>query len=252
MAIDKYPPSISVFFPCYNDEKSIQKLVENSLITLKKVTKDYEIIVVDDGSTDKSRNVLKKLAKNHKKLKLVFHEHNKGYGGALKSGFRTASKELVFYTDGDGQYDIKELPILLNLMTEDVNFVNGIKMSRKDPTYRIIIGNFYSLIARWLFWLPIYDVDCDFRLIRKEIIEKLSLQSSSGSICVELVKKAQRSGAKFRQLSVHHYERSYGNSQFFRISRLLSTFRELWMLWVRLMIIGKIKKTSSKIRKNKN
>lgn len=234
-------PSISVFFPCYNDSKSIKKLVEDSFLILKKLTHDYEVIVIDDGSTDKSHQVLKRLQKIHHKLKLVFHERNQGYGGALRTGFKTATKELVFYTDGDGQYDVKELPILLSLMTKDVDLINGIKMSRHDPTYRIFIGNLYSFAARWLFFLTTYDVDCDFRLIRRDLLKKLDLKSNSGSICIELIKKAQRAGAKFRQVSVHHKERRWGQSQFFRVDRILTTFFELGKLWIKLMVIDKIR-----------
>lgn len=234
--------SISVFFPCYNDAKSIKRLVLDSFSTLKKLTNDFEVIVVDDGSTDRSRQVLKKLALNRPKLKLVFHEKNLGYGGALRTGFNSASKEMVFYTDGDGQYDVKELPVLLSLMTEDVDFVNGIKMSRHDPTYRIFVGNLYSFVARWLFFLPTYDVDCDFRLIRGSMLQKLDLNSNSGSICVELVKSSQRAGAKFRQVSVHHRERRWGQSQFFRVDRILTTFFELGKLWIKLMVTDKIRK----------
>lgn len=230
-------PSISVFFPCYNDAKSIEKLVSNAFETLKTLTSDYEVIVIDDGSTDNSRKVLKKLAKKYRNLKLVFHDENKGYGGALKSGFQTSSKELIFYTDGDGQYDVRELPLLVTLMTDDVDFINGIKMTRHDPTYRIFLGNLYSFAARWLFWFPTYDVDCDFRLIRSTIIKKINLKSNSGSICIELVKKSQRVRAKFRQVSVHHYERSFGKSQFFHPAHLLSTLGEIINLWVKLMII---------------
>ena len=233
--------SISVFFPCYNDAKSISKLVRDSFLILKKITPDYEVIVVDDGSSDSSRQVLKKLALRHPNLKLVFHERNLGYGGALRTGFQTSSKNLVFYTDGDGQYDVKELPILLSLMTKDVDFVNGIKMSRHDPTYRIFIGNLYSFVARWLFFLQTYDVDCDFRLIRRVLLKKLDLKSNSGSICVELVKKAQRASAKFRQVSIHHRQRRWGQSQFFRIDRILTTFFELGKLWIKLMVLDKIK-----------
>lgn len=234
------PYSISVFFPCYNDARSIKKLILDSFAILKKLTDEYEVIVVDDGSTDKSRQVLKKLKTEHPKLKLVFHEKNLGYGGALRTGFNSASKELVFYTDGDGQYDVKELPILLSLLSKDIDIANGIKMSRHDPTYRIFVGNFYSFVARWLFFLPIYDVDCDFRLIRREILKKLDLKSNSGSICVELVKKSQRAGAKFRQVSVHHRERKWGQSQFFRVDRILITFFELGKLWIKLMVIDKL------------
>jgi len=236
---------ISVFFPCYNDSKSIKKLVEDAFLVLKKITKNYEVIVIDDKSQDRSRKVLLKLAEKYPHLKLIFHEKNQGYGGALRSGFKNASKDLIFYTDGDGQYDVKELPILFSLMTDDVDFINGIKMSRKDPTYRIVIGNIYSFVARWLFWLPIQDIDCDFRLIRKNIIDRLDLKANQGSICIELVKKSQRSGAKFRQVSVHHFERQFGHSQFFRPSRLLSTFREVFYLWIQLIILHKISKTKN-------
>lgn len=233
-------PSISVFFPCYNDAYSIKKLVEDAFYTLKQISHDYEVIVVDDGSKDQSKNILNRLTRKYPKLKLIFHQNNQGYGGALKTGFQTASKELIFYTDGDGQYDVKELPILLNLMTDDVNFVNGMKMARNDPTYRIVIGNIYSFLARWLFWLPIHDVDCDFRLIRKSLLDKIVLKSNSGSICVELVKKAQRAGGGFRQVSVHHFARRSGHSQFFNPKRIFSTLKELFLLRIHLVVFRRI------------
>lgn len=232
-------PSISIFFPCYNDSGSIKKLVENSFSILRKLTDNYEVVVIDDASSDNSPEILKILTQKHKKLKVIYHEKNMGYGGALKDGFKNSSKELIFYTDGDGQYDVREMPILLTLMSNDVNFINGIKMTRHDPNYRIFLGNLYSFVARWAFWLPVYDVDCDFRLIRKELIDKIKFENNSGAICIELVKKAERAGAKFRQVSVHHLERKWGQSQFFRVDRLLSTFFELSKLWVKLMIISK-------------
>lgn len=232
--------SISIFFPCYNDSKTIKKLVEDAIKTVHKLTKNYEIIVIDDASVDNSREVLEKLAKKYRRLRLIYHEQNLGYGGAIKSGIKAAKKELVFYTDGDGQYDVNELPLLVNLMTKDVDFINGIKMVRRDPTYRILLGNIYSLMARWLFWLPTYDIDCDYRLMRKQLIKKLDLKCNSGSICVELVKKSHRAGAKFRQVSIHHFNRNYGQSQFFRPERLLQTLFELSGLWLRLMIFDKI------------
>lgn len=233
---------VSIFFPCYNDSKSISRLVKKAISTIKKYTDRYEIIVIDDASTDSSKTVLENLTKRYKKLKLIFHNKNLGYGGALRSGFKKAKYELIFYTDGDGQYDVSELPLLLSLMSKDVDFINGIKMSRHDPTYRIVIGNLYSFFTRWLFWVPILDIDCDFRLIRKRITKKLNLKSSSGAICIELVKKAQLSGAKFRQVSVHHLERKFGVSQFFRAERILITFSELFWLWLELMVIHQLRR----------
>lgn len=230
-------PSISVFFPCYNDSRSIGKLIDDAHVTLERLTNKYEVIVIDDDSSDGSQQVLFDYQKKYPEtFRPIFHKKNQGYGGALKDGFKNAKYDLVFYTDGDGQYDVRELPILFSLMTKDVNFINGIKMERQDFAYRVIVGNFYALCVRWAFLLPIYDVDCDFRLIRQSVIKKLNLKSNSGSICVELVKKAQMAGAKFRQVSVHHYPRIYGQSQFFRLDRLISTFRELSKLWWKLMI----------------
>lgn len=231
--------SISVFFPCYNDAKTIGDLVKDAFDTLKKLTNNYEVIVVNDGSKDGSKEVLYKLSKKYRNLKVVTHKKNRGYGGALRSGFATSTKDLIFYTDGDAQYDVKELPLLFSLMTPDVNFVNGIKMRRGDAEYRVIFGNLHKFVNRWLFWLPIYDVDCDFRLIRRDVLRKIRLESNSGSICIELVKKADRGGAVFRQVSVHHYDRRYGQSQFFRPSKIIRTYLDIATLWFNLMILGK-------------
>ena len=233
-------PDISVFFPCYNDAKTIGKLVSDCDKILKKIAGKYEIIIIDDGSKDKSRLLLKNLSLKMPKLRLIFHPKNLGYGAVLTTGFKSAKYGLIFYTDGDGQYDVGELPILVSLMTKDIDFVNGIKMSRQDPTYRVFVGNLYSFFCRWAFWLPVYDVDCDFRLIRRETIRKLRLNSKSGSICVELVKKAQRSGAKFRQVSVFHYERKYGSSEFFKPFNIIKSLLDLSGLWFNLMIKEKL------------
>jgi glycosyltransferase involved in cell wall biosynthesis len=233
------PSSISVFFPCYNDGKTIGDLVLEADRQLALVTDDYEVIVVNDGSSDDSAAVLRALEAQVASLKVVTHPVNRGYGGALRSGFANATKDLVFYTDGDGQYDVKELPILLMLMTPDTHFVNGIKMTRQDTAVRIFVGNLHRFLMRWSFWLPINDVDCDFRLIRRSILERMELRSNSGSICVELVKHAQRAGAQFREVSVHHYARQWGESQFFRPGRILRTYLDIARMWVGLMLLGK-------------
>jgi glycosyltransferase involved in cell wall biosynthesis len=232
-------PSISAFFPCYNDERTIERLVRDVAAQLSLVTSDHEVIVVNDGSTDGSATVLAALARELPFLKVVTHPTNRGYGGALRSGFAEASKELVFYTDGDGQYDVGELPILLMLLTPDTDFVNGMKMTRQDPAYRVFAGNLHRFLTRWAFWLPVSDVDCDFRLVRRSVIDRVRLTQNSGSICVELVKLAQRAGSRFREVSVHHYARQHGDSQFFRPSRILKTYLDLARLWVRLMVLDR-------------
>lgn len=233
--------SISIFFPCYNDANTIGKLVNDAYKIVPKLTSDFEIIVVNDGSKDNSAEILLQLQKKHPDLKIITHPKNLGYGAALRSGFAASTKTLVFYTDGDGQYSVNELPIIYQLMTPDVDFVNGIKMTRQDSAYRIILGNLYSFIARWGFWLPITDVDCDYRLIRKSLLDKLKLTATSGNICVELTKSAQRAGASFREVSIHHYERQYGKSQFFNLGHLSSTFSGLTTLWTNLILLHKFR-----------
>ena len=219
--------SISVFFPCYNDAHTIGKLILKADSILRRVTKNYEIIVVNDGSRDESLLVLKKTKEKIPKLRIVNHLKNRGYGGALQSGFKAAKNDLVFYTDGDGQYDVSELPLLLSCLTSDIDVVNGIKIDRQDTNYRILIGNAYKSLVRNIFDLPIYDVDCDFRLIRNKFIKKIDLSINSGAVCVELIKKLHQQGARFREVSVHHYPRLHGNSQFFKIRPIFFTFIDL-------------------------
>lgn len=231
--------SVSVFFPCFNDAGSIGLLVEDARRVLKKITDDFEIIVVDDGSEDESRKILRRLQKEIQELKLVFHSKNMGYGGALKSGFKTASKELVFYTDGDGQYDVSEISKLFENLTRDADIVQGYKVKRYDPWYRLIIGRAYHYFSKILFGLSIRDVDCDFRLIRKKAINSVTLKHNSGVICVELIKKLQDKGFKFVEVGIHHYPRLYGHSQFFNYRRIVKTLMELVILWFNLVLLKK-------------
>ena len=223
--------SISAFFPCYNDKGTISGLVEGAAEELRKLTDDFEVIVIDDGSTDGCRDSLKELAKKHDYLKLVFHRRNQGYGGSLQSGFRTASKDLIFYTDGDAQYDIKELPLLYQRMSDDVDFVNGYKIKRHDPWYRIIIGKIYHHIMKIGFGFKIRDVDCDFRLIRRKVFDKINLEYTSGVICIEMITKFGQAGLKFREVGITHRYREYGYSQFFNFPRLFKVFVNLFKLW---------------------
>ena len=229
-------PSVSVFFPCFNDEKTISQLVMGAKKVLEKAAAKYEIIVIDDGSTDDSRGELSKLRREIRNLRLIFHRQNRGYGGVLRSGFKAAKYDLVFYTDGDGQYDVRDLELLFPLFTPDIDVVNGIKMERNDAWYRKLAGYGYNFLVRNLFNIRIFDVDCDFRLIRKIKLQGINLRCSSGAICVELVKKLQDNGAGFREVTVHHYERKYGKSQFFNPKRILETARELVSLWTSLYL----------------
>lgn len=166
-------------------------MVLSALATLKNTTKDYEVIVVNDGSTDNTKTALDELAQTYPEVRVIHHETNRGYGAAIKTGIKNATKDLIFYTDGDGQYDPREMALFLPLMTDDIDVVNGFKMERQDPLHRIIIGKVYNITVKITFGLKMKDVDYDFRLFRREIFDNIELESDSGVICVEMMKKSR-------------------------------------------------------------
>jgi len=228
-------PSISVFFPAYNDAPSLPALIERAFAVLAEHSSDCEVIVVNDGSHDQTGAVLERLRQQFAPhMRVITHSENRGYGGALRSGFEAASKELVFYTDGDGQYDVGELPRLLALMEPGTGLVNGYKLERNDPWHRICIGNVYNAFARFIFRIQLRDIDCDFRLIRRSLLKEIELTSTSGTICVELVRKLELA-CKVVETGVHHYPRLHGRSQFFRLRSLAVTLTQLVRLWLRLV-----------------
>lgn len=227
---------ISAFFPAYNDAPSLPGLLERAFSTLATLTPDHEVIVVNDGSRDSTGEVLEQLRMVYgRKLRVITHERNLGYGAALRSGLAAATKEWVFYTDGDGQYDPGELAKLVPLMQPGVGLVNGYKLERQDPRHRIWIGAAYNRFARWLFGVRIRDIDCDFRLIRRDLLDRIRLTSTSGTICVELVRKIEKSGCRVEEVGVRHYPRLHGRSQFFRLRSLAWTLFELARLRLALL-----------------
>ena len=232
-------PSLSVVFPCYNDAGTIASMVSGADEVASEVASDHEIIVVDDGSTDRSREILRGLARHYDRLRLIFHETNQGYGGALRSGFAAATKDWVFYTDGDAQYDVFELGKLIPVLQDGVDVVNGYKIKRSDPWYRVIIGNVYCEAMRLLFGFGVRDVDCDFRVMRRSALHSIELVHNSGIICLELVKKLELAGYRFVDFPVHHYYRTYGRSQFFNFPRLARTAAGILLLWWELIVRGK-------------
>ena len=230
------PPGLTVFFPAYNDSGTIASLVIAARQTAASLTSDFEVIVVNDGSRDATAQIVDELARTYPEVRVVHHGANQGYGAALRSGFAAASRELVFYTDGDAQYDPAEMALLWNALRDDVDLVNGYKISRSDPMHRIVIGRVYHHTVRLLFGLKIRDVDCDFRLLRRSIFDRVSLERSSGVICLEMMKKIQDAGFSVAEVPVHHYHRIYGKSQFFNFRRLFKTAIDVAALWVALVL----------------
>jgi glycosyltransferase involved in cell wall biosynthesis len=229
-------PSLSIFFPAYNDAGTIASLALVAHMTARKVTDDHEVIVVNDASPDHTGELLDEMARTYPWLRVVHHPANRGYGGALRSGFAAASKDLVFYTDGDAQYDPREMLKLFAAFSPEVDFVNGIKIARSDPFHRKVIGRLYHTFVKTMFGLRLQDVDCDFRLMRRSIFDKVALTRSSGVICVELMKKVQDHGFRIAEVPVNHYHRAYGRSQFFNFARVGRTLVDLVRLWGELVV----------------
>jgi glycosyltransferase involved in cell wall biosynthesis len=235
--VNRAVESVSAFFPCYNDEATIGQMVEAAAATLDRVGAEGEIIVVNDGSNDGSERVLKDLTETEPRLRVVTHEHNRGYGGALLSGFGSATKQWVFYTDGDGQFDPTELERLVARAADDVDVVQGYKLNRADNVARRAIGRVYHWFVSFVFGLHVRDTDCDFRLMRRSMLERVRLEKTTGVICVELVRTLQDAGARFVEVGVHHYPRVHGRSQFFRLSSVVRTLWDLAKLWVQLVVL---------------
>lgn len=229
--------SVTIFFPCYNDGGTIATMIIRAMQTAKTVTDDFEICVINDGSQDDSALILDEITRLYPGYITVMHEPRpSGYGGVLKKGFASARKEWIFYTDGDAQYDPRELSILVENLHDGVDMINGYKIKRHDPFYRIWIGLAYQYFVKYLFGLVIRDVDCDYRLMKRSIFDVVKLESQSGTITFEMVKKIQDAGFTIGEAPVNHYYRQYGVSQFFNIPRVVRTLIDLIKWWWRLVI----------------
>lgn len=206
---------LSVFFPAVNEEKNIQNTVEKAIAILPTVAKNWEIIVVDDGSKDKTGEIIKSLIKKEPRISLITHTPNRGYGAALKSGFYNAKYSWIAFTDADGQFDFAEIGKFIEKQREtDADLVIGYYLKRQVPFYRIMGSKFWELAVFFLFGLKVKDIDCGFKLIKKEVVDKIpKLQAERGPfITSELLIKARKEGFQIVQVGVHHYPRIAGKS----------------------------------------
>lgn len=218
-------PSLSIFFPFYNDAGTVEKMITDAYQYGYKLTSDLEVIAVNDGSQDHTLAELQRMQEKFPTLIIVNHGQNKGYGGALQSGIKNTTKEWVFYTDGDAQYHLDELAKLWEYVPEN-DLVNGYKIRRSDGFIRTYVGLAYRKIIKILFSIPIKDVDCDFRLIKGDLIRSVDFEFTSGAITIELVKKLSLITNKIKEVPVHHYDRIYGKSSFFNLSKIAETFKD--------------------------
>lgn len=204
-------PDISVILPAYNEKENIREAVVRAGQYLKRRFKSWEIVVVCDGGTDGTAELVERMAKTNRNLRLVRHPVNRGYGAALRSGFAAASGKLVFYTDADNQYDILDMDRLLPLANK-FDVVAGYRVRRQDPMTRIIIGWVYNLVIRQLFGLNVNDVDCSFKLYKRAVFDKIKLRANTGLVDAEVLIKAQKAGFKTTQVGVRHFPRLKGRT----------------------------------------
>lgn len=228
--------SISVFFPCYNEQENVERTTASTVSVLEELGVDYEVIIVNDGSGDSTAEIAQKLADGNDKIKVVNHPRNLGYGAALQSGFKAATKELVFYTDGDGQFDIKEMPALLPLM-EEFDIVSCYRINRQDNLIRKINAWCWTKLVCILFRMRVRDIDCAFKLFKREIFDNIEMSSSGALIDSEILARSVRKGYSITQRPVRHYPRTAGAQTGANIKVILRAFKELFQLY------GRIRKT---------
>jgi glycosyltransferase involved in cell wall biosynthesis len=233
----KQETGLSVFFPCYNEQDVLAELTEKTISVLDNLCRDYEVIIVNDGSTDETAQIADGLALKYPPVRVVHHDKNKGYGSALASGFDAARKELVFYTDGDGQFDICELVKLFEPI-KSCDIVSCYRQNREDNFIRKVNAFCWNKLVCLIFKIKIKDIDCAFKLYRKEIFEKISIESSGALVDTEILVKAYRNGRKITQIPVRHYPRKSGSSSGADIKVILLAFKELFKLRKKILSQG--------------
>ena len=218
--------SLTIFFPAFNEEAIIERTVRGALIAAQRNVADFEVIVIDDGSADKTAQVVESVAKTDARVRLVRHSVNRGYGAALRSGFAAATKDVVFYSDADGQFDLNELPGTIALL-RDAPVVAGYRIRRSDPWHRLFIARTYRLVIWLVFGLRVRDIDCAWKMLRRKTLSGIELESDGAFISSELLIKLKRAGVAMREIGVHHYPRTTGVSKGDTTKVILRTIRDI-------------------------
>jgi glycosyltransferase involved in cell wall biosynthesis len=225
-------PGISFFCPAYNDEKNIARTVEGVVSALEDCAQEFEVVVVEDGSPDATDVEADKLAQRLPQVRVVHHEKNRGYGGALRSGFASADQfDTVTYTDGDGQYDFREFRNLLALY-DGANVVSGYRLNRADSLKRRVQTLVFGSLVRILFGLKVRDVNCSMKIYPRKMLDRISIESDSAFIDAEVLIKLSRLGVPIVQTGVHHLPRLHGKASGARLSVVTATVRDMLRLAV--------------------
>jgi len=230
---------LSVFFPCYNEEKNIKNTVSKTIPVLKEIAKKWEIILINDGSKDDTGKVLEQIKKQYSKedIKIITHNPNRGYGGALKSGLYNSKYQWIAFTDSDGQFDFAEITNLIKKQQETkADLIAGYYIARQVSKMAILTSKIWELIIFVLFGLKVTDIDCAFKLINKKIIDTIpKLESKNGAfISSEFLIKTKRAGFKIVEIGVHHYPRTEGKATGRKLKVIINSFSDLFKFWFKI------------------
>ena len=222
--------SISIMFPLYKDSRTVKKMIIKSLKVLKTLAERYEIVIVDDGCPEKSGLLAKNFSKNIKKVKVIFHKQNLGYGSAIKTGLKNCKYQWIFQTDGDAEYDVNDLKKLIKL-TNRSDLIITYRFKKKYRTSRIIISWIYNVILRVLFLTNFKDISTGSRLIKKKMLKKIKLKSKSPFIGAELAIKSKHLGLKVSEVGIHTYPRTFGTGSTVSFKNILLTIEEMLKMY---------------------
>lgn len=235
---------ISVVFPAYNEEKNIKETINDAIQYLKTINDEWEIIVVNDGSKDKTGILAQEISNGELRVKVIHHSLNEGYGKALKHGFAASRFEYVFFTDSDRQFDLKFLDVMWPLAkTEGVDIVIGYRIRRQDHFLRKLLSRGYNSFVGFLFDLDVNDINCAFKIFKKSIFEKIKIESSSFFVNAEVLAKAKFYNYKMLEIGVPHFPRKEGKTSV-SLKYIPITLKEFWMAYISLNRIKMKSKTS--------
>lgn len=223
------PLSISVFFPCYNEEANVERTTRAALKTCRRISQDFEVIIVNDGSKDGTGAIADRLAAEIDEVRAIHNHPNLGYGGALQAGFRAATKDWVFYTDGDGQFDFEDIDKLLPLL-ERYDIVSGYRLDRQDSLMRKANALAWTLLVNVAFRLWLRDIDGAFKIYPRTLFDEIEMKSMGALIDTEILARAKRLGYTIGQVGVHHYARTAGEQTGANLGVILRAFKELFTL----------------------
>jgi len=222
--------SLTVFYPCYNEEANVREVTQRALKACERVAEDYEVLIVNDGSRDRTGEIADQIvAESDGKVRAVHNNPNRGYGGALQRGFREAKKDWIFYTDGDGQFDFEEIDKLIVLLDE-YDIASGYRLDRQDSAMRKLNAACWGALMRTLFRMRVRDIDCAFKIYPKKFIDAIELVSEGALIDTEMLARATVAGYTIGQVGVHHYPRTAGDQTGANIKVILRAFKELFKL----------------------